>query len=573
MCLQALEDTIVGLDSAQTDGFRRLTANLSSTLSIEEDAISSAVKAEVWKSLEPVRQLPQILSQTLPRLTANDQSYEPSLTEESAKKIFAIELENLKNIIVNEQRDLLEEVSAWTAKIDSSQWNQLGAKLEELDDKLTKLEDLRDPTLLGSQSSDAFLREIKDDFRALSRDLEGIGSQMTLMQEAGSGNAMLPPGISQTLEDQLQREFESALTSFHEQLKDRVNGEAIDTKGIAKELSGIVVSVLFAVLNQQRIASASDGKKASTGLFPDTQKPNNTGVPIASWLSDQDMEKVPIKQSEEISLESSLSNEVTASQIPPTTGDRVNMPVEEESISGQEAEQSGMEQQLPEMDQVSDYQRGLDILKNGRNAFDQGKYETADQLFDKADTCFKNVIESNAADIKSIGNRGNTLMARAKAKLMMANLKFEEGIDGADDDEQEALEMLIQAGRLYRQILEIDPSQGKAFINWGRVVCLRAEISQSAEDFEGAYSLFCNAADKFTAGIDALVDDAAVSEAYRLAGTALVGAYYCASSIGLGQDAFSLLLEAEDYLVNAGARDDLGRAKLEECRQLIATAE
>ena len=137
--VQALEGAINGLDSAQADSFRRLTANLSSTLSIEEDAISSAVKAEVWKSLEPVRQLPQILSQTLPRLAPTDQSYEPSLTEESAKKIFAIELENLKNSMMNEQRDLLEELSSWTTKIDSNQWNQLGAKLEELDEKLTKI--------------------------------------------------------------------------------------------------------------------------------------------------------------------------------------------------------------------------------------------------------------------------------------------------------------------------------------------------------------------------------------------------------------------------------------------------
>ena len=146
-------------------------------------------------------------------------------------------------------------------------------------------------------------------------------------------------------------------------------------------------------------------------------------------------------------------------------------------------------------------------MKNGRDAFEEGEYELADTLLAEADVCFDDMIKNDAGDIKSIGNRGNTLMARAKAKLMMANTKFEQGLNGAEDDEQQALEMLIQAGRLYRQILEVDPAQGKAFVNWGRVVCLRAEISHSAEDFDGAYSLFCNAADKFTAGIDVLGND------------------------------------------------------------------
>lgn len=34
------------------------------------------------------------------------------------------------------------------------------------------------------------------------------------------------------------------------------------------------------------------------------------------------------------------------------------------------------------------------------------------------------------------------------------------------------------AGRKYKAVLQLDPSQAKAFINWGRVVGLRAEMAR-----------------------------------------------------------------------------------------------
>lgn len=575
--MQALERAIDGLDSAQSDNFRRLTANLSSTLSIEEDTLSSAVKAEVWKSLEPVRQLPQILTQTLPRLTTNDQAYEPSLTEEGAKKIFSIELENLKNMILTEQQNMLEELSEWTAKIDSSQWNQLGAKLEELDEKLTILEQKKDNSSAES-TSDTFLTEIRNDFKSLSRDLEALGSNMASLREE---NRPLNPApqlnMSRAIQTQLEHELVDALELFCQGLKDRADAE-LDPREIAQELSLILVDTFSRVLDETQMVTynGNEAKASETqsregtelGSAADTDA--STGVPIASWLSDKELEGVPIKKSEEISFKRSSDDQATIEPSISVKPQDVEIDLTEEPGDSKAPEE--MPEILSKASDVSEYQRGLDIMKDGRSAFEDGDYELADKLLEEADACFAQRIQDTPGDIKSIGNRGNTLMARAKTKLMMANIKFEESVAGAEDDEQQALEMLIQAGRLYRQILEIDPSEGKAFVNWGRVICLRAEISQSTEDFDGAYSLFCNAADKFTAGIDALVEKSSISEAYRLAGTALVGAYYCAVNAGFQEDAFSLLLEAEELLGTAG-EDPLVRSKLDECRQLIRQAD
>lgn len=571
---------------------RRLTASLSSSLSIEEDAIASAVKAEVWRSLEPVRQLPQILSQTLPRLSADSQQQgsfdDNSLTEDGIKKILSIELENLKNSIVIEQQDMMEDL---VMTVDSSQWNQLGAKLAELDEKLSRIQEDASLVKDGTESTEDLVSELKNDFQVISRDLEAIGSQIRSL-----------PGDQQRIQKEFLPSFDVSKERLTNQVKEKMmeklsnildlGDESVNLESLSAELSAVIVDYVMgeALRGTTLVSKGSVEENIETEqrAYDELQTSTNgsgTGVPIASWLSDKEYESVPIKQEEELVLQpdsvetengspssSPMAKDIDVEASSPIDHDLMNK--EEEEEEQQEQNQATIAQTEDEQDNVSLYDKGLAVLKRGRDEFQGGDYNAADELLAQADEYFEKAIEGDTENIKAIGNRGNALMARAKAKIMMANQKFEEGIKGAELDEDDAQDMLLKAGRLYRQILEIDPSQGKAFINWGRVICLRAEISQSAGDFEGAYSLFCNASDKFTAGVDLSSGATAAAEGLRLAGTALLGAYYCAINIGLVEDAFSLLLEAEGLLENAIAEDaqtqDLAEPKLEECRELIA---
>lgn len=570
---------------------RRLTASLSSSLSIEEDAIASAVKAEVWRSLEPVRQLPQILSQTLPRLSADSQQQgsfdDNSLTEDGIKKILSIELENLKNSIVIEQQDMMEDL---VMTVDSSQWNQLGAKLAELDEKLSRIQEDASLVKDGTESTEDLVSELKNDFQVISRDLEAIGSQIRSL-----------PGDQQQIQKEFLPSFDVSKERIKNQVKEKMmeklsnildlGDESVNLESLSAELSAVIVDyVMGETLRGTTLVSkgsVEENVETEQRAYDELQTSTNgsgTGVPIASWLSDKEYESVPIKQEEELVLQpdsveaengspssSPMAMDIDVEDSSPVDHDLMD---EEEEEEQQEQNQAIIEQKEDEQENVSLYDKGLAVLKRGRDEFQGGDYNAADELLAQADEYFEKAIEGDTENIKAIGNRGNALMARAKAKIMMANQKFEEGIKGAEQDEDDAQDMLLKAGRLYRQILEIDPSQGKAFINWGRVICLRAEISQSAGDFEGAYSLFCNASDKFTAGVDLSSGATAAAEGLRLAGTALLGAYYCAINIGLVEDAFSLLLEAEGLLENAIAEDaqtqDLAEPKLEECRELIA---
>jgi hypothetical protein len=277
------------------------------------------------------------------------------------------------------------------------------------------------------------------------------------------------------------------------------------------------------------------------------------------------------------------------------------------------------EQQAP-IDLQALYLRGLELLRQGRayaavaggstlttsgapTSFpvvpgQQDALNAADAALTEAARCFQaasSISDDALTQIKAIGNSGNALMARARVKRQLARIfdqqpqqqreleretRTENKSSGVVESLQsEATELLVLAGRRYREVLVNDPSQGRAFLNWGRAVCLRAEIAKESKDFLGAYSLYTNAAEKFQA---ALQLDAEPAEGLKLAGTALASAATCiGSSGGDGSGSGSeeeeeeerrvLLEEAEGYLVaavDAGAGDE-AIVQLEECRRLL----
>lgn len=67
----------MGLEVAQAEGLRRLNTTMTSSLADNEDSLTAALRSEVWRSLEPVRQLPQLLAAA---------SALPGMTEVGAKE-------------------------------------------------------------------------------------------------------------------------------------------------------------------------------------------------------------------------------------------------------------------------------------------------------------------------------------------------------------------------------------------------------------------------------------------------------------------------------------------------------
>jgi len=322
----------------------------------------------------------------------------------------------------------------------------------------------------------------------------------------------------------------------------------------------------------------------------------------------QKEEEIRGGEEEDVSSNASSSNGVEA---PPSSSSSQAQEGEDESREG--------EQQAP-VDLQALYLRGLELLRQGRSyaaaadsststasaattAFSvvpgqQDALNAADAALTEASRCFQaasSISDDTLTRIKAIGNCGNALMAKARVKRQHARMYDQQqqsprqqerenntengsGSGLVESLQSEATELLVLAGRRYREVLVNDPSQGRAFLNWGRAVCLRAEIAKESGDFSGAFSLYTNAAEKFQA---ALQLDAEPAEGLKLAGTALASAATCVgSSGGDGSDAGDeeeeeertvLLEEAEGFLVaaiDAGAGEE-AIVQLEECRRLL----
>ena len=245
---------------------------------------------------------------------------------------------------------------------------------------------------------------------------------------------------------------------------------------------------------------------------------------------------------------------------------------------------------ISDAEQEALYKRGLELLRQGRDVGssridDWDALVAAEAALSEAIECFQAAATATAsADpmsaIKAIGNAGNAIMALARVKRSMASMLVASGGAGESEEQamailNEAIELLVIAGRKYRQVLQTDDSQGRAFINWGRAVCLRAEIAREGGDAGGALVLYKNAADKFKAAEQ--LRDVDPGEALKLAGTALMSAAECVA-VGVeggGEDIgarLELLEEAEGLLGDALDVGLEGRAvvdveyKLEEIR-------
>lgn len=225
------------------------------------------------------------------------------------------------------------------------------------------------------------------------------------------------------------------------------------------------------------------------------------------------------------------------------------------------------------------YTLGLENMRQGRALCAEpggGGLTEGDALLADAYQCFQKTLAIDPGNIKALGNSGNALMARGRAALAMAEDAAARGQpEAAERLTQQAEQLLVKAGRLYREVLEGDASQARAFLNWGRVICLRAETARDRGNATGAHDLFCNAAEKFEAALELGMNGEQRAEGLRLAGSALMSGALCLGP-EQGQARRELLGEAAEYLeavVAGGQGPEVDEAwdKLQLCREYLSS--
>ncbi|PRW33600.1 hypothetical protein C2E21_7497 [Chlorella sorokiniana] len=210
------------------------------------------------------------------------------------------------------------------------------------------------------------------------------------------------------------------------------------------------------------------------------------------------------------------------------------------------------------------YERGVQRLREGRAlaATPGADLGLADAAFWEAEEAFEALLAQQPGNIRALGNYGNTLNAHGKLKKQMmesvaaaaapADAAQAAAVNAARERlAAEAQELLLLAGRKYRDVLQLDPKQAKAFVNWGRVVGLRAEMARAAGDAAEGARLFSRAADKFDAALD--IEPQKV-EAFRLGGQSLVDAGLCMAGYDAAE-AKQLVKDSVTYFESALALD------------------
>jgi hypothetical protein len=180
------------------------------------------------------------------------------------------------------------------------------------------------------------------------------------------------------------------------------------------------------------------------------------------------------------------------------------------------------------------------------------------------------------ADSKALGNLGNALLARGELKKgLCEELAASLAAAGAGAPWQEAEAMgrtlaqlraeaatlLTSAGELFRRALEAEGWSSRALVNWGRAMCLRAELAEAPEAVEKLYRA---AIDKFEAVLEE--EPGMVPAKFRcaLAMKGLAAAVAAAGGPGGSRAAQAQLLQdAANYLTDVLASDAPDAAALQ----------
>ncbi|KAJ9505733.1 hypothetical protein QJQ45_029267 [Haematococcus lacustris] len=203
----------------------------------------------------------------------------------------------------------------------------------------------------------------------------------------------------------------------------------------------------------------------------------------------------------------------------------------------------------------------------------------ADRLLSDAVAVFSAALQREPHDTRALGNLGNALLAQGELKQAYlevlreapppAHLQ-EASVQQAAEAvvRGEAAALLTRSGEMFRQVLELEEWSSRALVNWGRALCIRAELAQEPGM---AAKLYQAALSKFEAVLEE--DPGMVTARYRAA-LAMAGLAESSNA----QDALLLLQNAAIYLQQVigstgpeaeGLRPSATTA-LANCRQALA---
>lgn len=492
--LGGVEGSLGGLEVAQGEALRRMSAAVDAAVGEAGDLISSEVRA----GMEPLRRLPSLLASALPpgELISEEGSV-PGAFEEARLLPEPValsegQLRELRTAVTEELGGAVERLGEGGAA-NNEQWEAMGRRLGSIEERITHA-----ATVQASP---------------MQSDFDGFAEEVQKVRDAAEAAT---------------RAANRAAAATAEPAPDVISGSYLTKEDLSSELEPLRAAL-------EGLASGGGGTEASgtvadgaasTGLGPEVWRDGaaDGGVvappapppppPGVLWERREDG-----RSPDRVRMDNGISPE-------PQTAPGAATPAPESAAFYPDLGQEAEEPDLSALSARELADRGLEQLKRGRVlAAETGGAGAADALFRQAEELLEESVNRDPAYLPALGNLGNTLLAHAQLKLGLAAAV--EATPGAGAQElqasvaelqKEAVDMLVMAGRHYRGLLESDPSDGLAFAFWGRALALRGDIIALA-DRDGAAGLYTSAIEKFN---QALALDMANAEAFLAWGHTLL---------------------------------------------------
>ncbi|KAK9842287.1 hypothetical protein WJX81_004659 [Elliptochloris bilobata] len=221
--------------------------------------------------------------------------------------------------------------------------------------------------------------------------------------------------------------------------------------------------------------------------------------------------------------------------------------------------------------------RGKALLREGRGLARAGReLGRADGLLRGALAAFEGAAALAPDSVAVLGNWGNTLLAYGLLKKRCLVLLGAPPPDALPAEAErmaaagaalvgEARAALVAAGQRFRAVAERDAGDARALANWGRALCLRAQLADQPEE---ARALYGGAVAKLEAVLEG---DPRNRPVLRAAGLALADLAAVQADPG-GREARQLLQDAVNYLGDAlalGPEDVELAEALERCMEAL----
>ena len=483
--LGGVEGSLGGLEVAQGEALRRMSAAVDAAVGEAGDLISSEVRA----GMEPLRRLPSLLASALPPgELVSGEGLVPGAVGEARLlpepvALSEVQLRELRADVARELGGAVERLGGGVTASDE-QWEAVGRRLGSIEESIAQAAAARAPPMQS--------------------DFDGFAEEVQKVRDAAEAAT---------------RAADRAAAATSEPAPDGPSGSYLTKDDLASELEPLRAALEGLAPGRGGAHGTGAGGAASAGMVPEGGAggtlPAPPPPPPGVLWERREVESPPdrgrLERRPTPDPEAASGAAASAIDSAPSDPDL-----------GREAE----EVDLAALSARELAERGLERLRRGRVlAAETGGAGTADALFRQAEELLEESVKRDPAYLPALGNLGNALLAHAQLKLgLAAAVQASPGAGGQGlqasvaELQKEAVDMLVMAGRHYRALLESDSGDGLAFTFWGRALALRGDIIALA-DGDGAAGLYTSAIEKFN---QALALDGANADALLAWGHALL---------------------------------------------------